>query len=68
MKTKTTLSPDLERRRMISVAEAAELKNVSVDTFKRNFKDLIHRVSKRRLAVRLGDVLDAQSSEPANAA
>ena len=42
---------------MISLPQAAELRGISVDTFKRNYSHLIVRVSPRRLAVRLGDVI-----------
>jgi hypothetical protein len=52
------LPPDLQPRRMISLPQAAELRGISVDTFKRNYKHLIVRVSPRRLAVRLGDVVN----------
>jgi hypothetical protein len=55
---KRLLPPDLQPRRMISLPQAAELRGISVDTFKRNYKHLIVRVSPRRLAVRLGDVIN----------
>jgi hypothetical protein len=60
---KQLLPPDLQPRRMISLPLAAELRGISVDTFKRNYKHLIVRVSPRRLAVRLGDVInDSQAA------
>jgi hypothetical protein len=43
--------------RKISVREAAELNNVSEDTFRRRHPDLIKKVSPRRDAVKLGDAL-----------
>jgi hypothetical protein len=46
---------DLERH--VSVPEAAEFLNVSVDTFKRHYQHLIRKVSPRREAVKLRDVL-----------
>jgi hypothetical protein len=52
------LTPEQERRRRISVAQAAELKGVSVDTFRRHFSHLIEKTTPRRDTVRLGDVLD----------
>jgi Fic family protein len=52
------LSPEQERRRRISVQEAAALKGVSRDTFLRHFRHLVEKTSPRRLTVRLGDVLD----------
>jgi hypothetical protein len=54
------------RRRKISVKKAAELNDLSVDTFKRNYPHLIKKVSPRREAVELGDVLDiGEQSKPA---
>lgn len=50
------LSPT-ERRRKISVAEAAEFNAVHEDTFRRNFPHLIKRIGKRRQAVELGDAI-----------
>ena len=47
----------LELERHISIPEAAALKGVSVDTFKRHFKHLIRRISPRRNAVKLRDLL-----------
>jgi hypothetical protein len=52
------LTPEQERRRRISVQEAAHLKGVSKDTFLRHFRHLIEQTSPRRLTVKLGDVLD----------
>jgi hypothetical protein len=46
---------DLERR--VSVPEAAEYLNISVDTFRRHYQRLIRKVSPRRDAVRLRDLL-----------
>jgi hypothetical protein len=47
---------DLERH--ISVPEAAELKGISPDTFKRHYGHLIHKVSPRRKTVKLRDALE----------
>jgi hypothetical protein len=52
------LPADLERKRIISVPEAAEIKNVSADTFKRHYAHLIKKLSPRRRGVMLGDVID----------
>jgi hypothetical protein len=46
---------DLERH--VSVPAAAEFLNVSVDTFKRHYQHLIRKVSLRRDAVKLRDLL-----------
>jgi hypothetical protein len=51
------LSPDEEKQRRISVAQAAELKNISPHTFRKHFKHLIERTTPGRHTVRLGDVL-----------
>jgi hypothetical protein len=56
------LPPAIERTRMLPTA--ADLRGVSVSTFKRNFGHLIRRVSPRRLAVQLGELLDEPESEP----
>jgi hypothetical protein len=52
------LTPEQERRRRISVREAARLKGISEDTFKRHFGHQIEKLTPRRNVVRLGDVLD----------
>jgi hypothetical protein len=52
------LSPDQEKQRRISVAQAAEIKNLSEDTFRKHFSHLIERTTPGRHTVRLGDVLD----------
>jgi len=46
---------DLEKH--VSVPVAADIKNISVDTFKRHYAHLIRKVSTRREAVRLRDLL-----------
>jgi hypothetical protein len=52
------LTAEQERRRRISVREAARLRGVSEDTFRRHFGHLIEKITPRRAVVRLGDVLD----------
>jgi hypothetical protein len=52
------LSPDQQRQRRISVAQAAELKNISEPTFRKHFGHLIERTTPGRHTVKLGDVLD----------
>jgi hypothetical protein len=51
---------DLERH--ISVAEAARLKGVSVDTFQRHYASLIRKVSPRRNVVKLRDLLQGNAA------
>jgi hypothetical protein len=51
------LTPDQEAKRLISVSQAAELKNISEDGFRRHFSHLIKQITPRRQGVRLGDVL-----------
>jgi hypothetical protein len=46
---------DLEKH--VSVPTAAEYLNISVDTFKRHHSQLIRKVSPRREAVKLRDLL-----------
>jgi hypothetical protein len=50
-------------RRKISVREAADLNNVSEDTFRRRHSDLIKKISPRRDAVELGDALAVGNQE-----
>jgi hypothetical protein len=50
--------PDwLALKKKISVSKAAELNNISEDTFRRRYKHLIKKVSPNRDAVELGDAL-----------
>jgi hypothetical protein len=53
----------LELERHISVPEAAKLKNISTDTFRRHFSHLIRKISPRRNAVKMRDLL--ATDEPA---
>ncbi len=46
---------DLEKH--VSVPTAAGIKNISVDTFKRHYSHLIRKVSPRREAVKLRDLI-----------
>lgn len=56
------LSP-LERRKKITVQEAAALNSISEATFRRRYKHLIRKVSLRRDAVELGAAIDLPSPE-----
>jgi hypothetical protein len=53
----TSLSNELAPHRKISVRAAAELNDLSEDTFRRRYSHLIVDVSPRRQAVRLRDAL-----------
>jgi hypothetical protein len=55
---------DLERH--ISVPEAAKFKNISPDTFRRHYAHLIRKISPRRNAVKVRDLLatDATTQKP----
>jgi hypothetical protein len=56
--------PDwLVLRRKISVRRAADLNDVSEDTFRRRYPHLIKKVSPRRDAVELGDALAVGNQE-----
>ena len=59
------LPPELERYRKISVHEAAAIRGVSIDSFRRHFRHLIEQVSPRRQAVTLGKLLDEPESKAA---
>jgi DeoR/GlpR family transcriptional regulator of sugar metabolism len=48
---------EIEARRLVSIQEAAQLLSVSCDTVRRQYKDRFIRVSKRRLALRLRDIM-----------
>jgi hypothetical protein len=52
-----SLSVDLELDRIVSVAKAAELTTLSVDTLRRRHADKIRKLSPRRAGMRLRDVL-----------
>jgi hypothetical protein len=61
--TESTEPDWLVLRRKISVRNAAELNNLSEDTFRRRHPDLIKKVSPRRDAVELGDALAVGNQE-----
>jgi len=46
-----------ERKRLVSLAEAARLRGVHEDTLRRNEREKLVEVSPRRLAMRLEDAL-----------
>jgi hypothetical protein len=52
------LSLEMERRRMIPVPQAAEMKAISEDSFRRHFKHLIRQITPRRQGVMLGDLIE----------
>ena len=52
----------LELERHVSVAEAAAIKGVSPWTFKRHYSHLIKRVSPRREAVKLRNLLEEDAT------
>jgi mRNA-degrading endonuclease toxin of MazEF toxin-antitoxin module len=52
------LTPEQEKRRRISVAQAAEIKNISEDSFRRHYAHLIEKTTPRRDTVQLGAVLE----------
>jgi hypothetical protein len=53
----TSRSRELERERIISLIEAAELTGLSQDSLRRHYSHLIRRLTPRRLGMKLGDVL-----------
>jgi hypothetical protein len=52
------LSPEQEKKRIVTIQQAAELLAISEDTFRRRHGHLIKSVSPRRRGVRIGDVFD----------
>jgi hypothetical protein len=48
---------EIEGHRLVSIAEAARLMSLSTDTIRRRYSHKFIRVSPRRLAMRLHDVL-----------
>jgi hypothetical protein len=52
----------LELERRISVPEAAKLKGVSPDTFKRHYGHLIDKTSPRRNTVKLRKLLEEETA------
>jgi hypothetical protein len=60
----TTEISAIERHRRIPLREAARLAGLSEWVFKRHYKHLIHKISTRRVAVKLGDALDLPPPPP----
>jgi len=56
----------LELERHVSVPEAAKIKGVSIDTFRRHYKYMIRKASPRRDVVKLRELLtdDAEKAAP----
>jgi hypothetical protein len=52
----------LELERQISVSEAAKIKGISPDTFKRHYTHLIRKSSPRRATVKLRDLLEEDAA------
>jgi hypothetical protein len=53
-----TLSPEMERRRLLTVAQAANFKAISEDAFRAHYAHLIRQVTPRRQGVQLGDLIE----------
>jgi hypothetical protein len=53
-----TLSPEQERKRIVTIPQAAEILAISEDTFRRRYGHLIRSLSPRRRGVSIGDVFD----------
>ena len=51
------LTDELERQRLIPLAQAAEITSLSQDSLRRHHRDKIRKIGRRRLAMRLADVL-----------
>jgi hypothetical protein len=59
------LTPEQELERLLPVGQAAEMNNVSLDTWRRRFPHTIVRISKRRNGVKLRDALNPTPPEAA---
>ncbi len=57
LKREVELSRELELERIIPIDQAARLRGMSRDTFKRNFPHLILQISPRRRGVKLKHAL-----------
>jgi hypothetical protein len=55
---RVALSPEQERKRIVTIAQAAEILAISEDTFRRRYSHLIKSLSPRRRGVSIGDVFD----------
>jgi hypothetical protein len=55
---RVALSPEQERKRIITISQAAEILAISHDTFRRRYPHLIKNLSVRRRGVTIGDVFD----------
>jgi hypothetical protein len=51
------LTPEQQKKRRVSVKQAAELRGISEDSFRRHYGHLIRQETPRRQTVALGDVL-----------
>jgi hypothetical protein len=58
---RVALSPEQERKRIITISQACEILAISEDTFRRRYGHLIKSLSPRRRGVSLGDVFDVAS-------
>jgi hypothetical protein len=52
------LSREQERKRIVTISQAAEILAISEDTFRRRYGHLIKILSPRRRGVSIGDVFD----------
>jgi hypothetical protein len=52
------LTPEQELDVMVPVKQAADIRNVSVDTYKRRYGHTIEKVSERRNAVKLRNAIN----------
>jgi hypothetical protein len=63
-----SLSREIELERIVSLQEAARLRDVSIDTLRRRHRDQIIQISPRRQGMRLRDALmltnEAQPFKP----
>jgi hypothetical protein len=60
-----TLTPEQELERLLPVGQAAEMNNVSLDTWRRRYPHLIVKISPRRNGVRKKHALNPPPPEAA---
>jgi hypothetical protein len=53
----------IELERCVSLAEAARIKGISADTFRRRYGHTIRRISVRRIGVKVRDLMELIGSD-----
>jgi hypothetical protein len=56
------LTPEQELERLLPVGQAAEMNNISLDTWRRRYPHLIVKISPRRNGVKFRDALNPKAA------